>query len=556
MFCGYACVVYAMRGEFEHGGAVHRLRHRARHARRPHRADDRHDERRSASSSTRSPTSSRSAWRRRSCRFAWGLCALRPARLGGRLPVRLGRGDAAGALQHPDHVPGVDKRYFVGMPSPAAAGVPAATVFAYPAGFVAGWPYDLLALPMVLVPALLMVSTIRFRSFKTIDLQHAALVPRPAAHGAGHRAIATHPQIALVVVAYGYLASGLHRHGRGDGWLAAPAERRRRPTSRQSGAALGDEPGPTPLHARIAGRAGRGQPVRSGGCGGVSGSAIVTVVPTPRSLSTSIVPPFNSTLRFAIVSPRPVPVALVEKYGSKIRAERLGVHADAGVGDATARSPWPSALRRDRQRAAARHRVQRVLDDVGQRARSSVAIDRAPAAGRRRRRRRSRTPIGERRRGRARRPRAISVGDRVGAGRAIGDEREARELGRDLPQQPHLREDRVDAVVEHRRQRLAAIVVHAPQVLGRQLDRRQRVLDVVRDLPRHVGPRLEAVRALELAALALQVGRHAVEVLDQPPAARRPMRGDDARARGRRAAMRRVARVSRCTGSAIRSAIQ
>ena len=67
---------------------------------------------------------------------------------------------------------GGDKRYFVGMPSPAAAAIPAATVFAYPDGL-----YDyraaLPALAMVLVPAVLMVSTIRFRSFKTIDSQSA-----------------------------------------------------------------------------------------------------------------------------------------------------------------------------------------------------------------------------------------------------------------------------------------------------------------------------------------------------------------------------------------------
>jgi hypothetical protein len=40
---------------------------------------------------------------------------------------------------------------------------------------------------------------------------------------------------------------------------------------------------------------------------------IVTVVPTPRSLRTAIVPPINSTLRLAIVNPSPVPVAFVEK---------------------------------------------------------------------------------------------------------------------------------------------------------------------------------------------------------------------------------------------------
>ena len=65
---------------------------------------------------------------------------------------------------------GGDKRYFVGMPSPAAAAVPAATVFAYPSGLT-DYRAALPALAMVLVPALLMVCTIRFRSFKTIDLQ-------------------------------------------------------------------------------------------------------------------------------------------------------------------------------------------------------------------------------------------------------------------------------------------------------------------------------------------------------------------------------------------------
>ena len=40
----------------------------------------------------------------------------------------------------------MDKRYFVGMPSPAAAGIPAATVFAYPYG-LEDWR-ALLAIPM------------------------------------------------------------------------------------------------------------------------------------------------------------------------------------------------------------------------------------------------------------------------------------------------------------------------------------------------------------------------------------------------------------------------
>ena len=94
---------------------------------------------------------------------------------------------------------------------------------------------------------------------------------------------------------------------------------------------------------------------------------------------------------------------------------------------------------------------------------------------------------------------------------------EAGKLGRDLTEQLDLREDRRHAFVEHRRERAAAIEVHPLRVLRRQLDRRQRVLDVVRDLPGHVGPRLQPLRALELASLALEVRGHLVEVLDQPP---------------------------------------
>ena len=62
-----------------------------------------------------------------------------------------------------------DKRYFAGMPSPAAAAVIASTVYLYPCG-LQEWRAALPALAMVLVPALLMVSTIRFRSVKAIDV--------------------------------------------------------------------------------------------------------------------------------------------------------------------------------------------------------------------------------------------------------------------------------------------------------------------------------------------------------------------------------------------------
>jgi CDP-diacylglycerol--serine O-phosphatidyltransferase len=92
------------------------------------------------------------------------------------------------------------------MPSPAAAAVPAATVYAYPYGLL-DYQHALLAVPMVIIPALLMVSTIRFRSFKTIDLQ----VRRPYSVlfliAASLMLIVTHTQLVLVGLAYTYLAS-------------------------------------------------------------------------------------------------------------------------------------------------------------------------------------------------------------------------------------------------------------------------------------------------------------------------------------------------------------
>jgi CDP-diacylglycerol---serine O-phosphatidyltransferase len=100
-----------------------------------------------------------------------------------------------------------DKRYFVGMPSPAAACVPAATVFAYPQGFQSA-THALAVLAMVIVPALTMVSTIRFRSFKTFDLQARRSSAVLVLVAIGLALLAAEPQYVLVAMAYTYLASG------------------------------------------------------------------------------------------------------------------------------------------------------------------------------------------------------------------------------------------------------------------------------------------------------------------------------------------------------------
>jgi CDP-diacylglycerol---serine O-phosphatidyltransferase len=108
-----------------------------------------------------------------------------------------------------------DKRYFAGLPSPAAASVTASTVFLYPWG-VQDYRIALLALPMLLVPGFLMVSTIRFRSIKAIDVDKRRPYRLMLLGVVALALIATHPRIALVVLSYSYVvaAIGIYLFGR------------------------------------------------------------------------------------------------------------------------------------------------------------------------------------------------------------------------------------------------------------------------------------------------------------------------------------------------------
>ena len=62
--------------------------------------------------------------------------------------------------------PTADKRYFTGLPSPGAAGVVLASVFAF--GDQMQGRDRLWVLLVVVVPALLMVSNVRYRSFRSL----------------------------------------------------------------------------------------------------------------------------------------------------------------------------------------------------------------------------------------------------------------------------------------------------------------------------------------------------------------------------------------------------
>jgi CDP-diacylglycerol--serine O-phosphatidyltransferase len=136
--------------------------------------------------------------------YAWGLAPL--GRLGwavGFLFVTA----AALRLARFNIQRNTDKRYFVGLASPAAGGLIAATVFYYPFG-LPDKPEAFLAVPLVIVPALLMVSTLRFRSFKSIDIGIRRRYQSLIVMAGGLALLIAYPQIVLLVMAYTYLASG------------------------------------------------------------------------------------------------------------------------------------------------------------------------------------------------------------------------------------------------------------------------------------------------------------------------------------------------------------
>jgi CDP-diacylglycerol--serine O-phosphatidyltransferase len=86
--------------------------------------------------------------------------------------------------------------------------VPASTVFFYPEG-IQDPKLALIALAVMVVPALLMVSTIRFNSFKTIDSQQRRSYKVLALVALVIAVVLLHPHIVLLGIAYLYMLAGL-----------------------------------------------------------------------------------------------------------------------------------------------------------------------------------------------------------------------------------------------------------------------------------------------------------------------------------------------------------
>ena len=101
--------------------------------------------------------------------------------------------------------PTADKRFFNGLPSPGAAGVLIASVFAFPAPETDSQRF--IAVLIVAIPALLMISSIRYRSFRSLispkSRRPYGLIAFTAALAVG---FVLDPAITGCVVAYSYLA--------------------------------------------------------------------------------------------------------------------------------------------------------------------------------------------------------------------------------------------------------------------------------------------------------------------------------------------------------------
>jgi CDP-diacylglycerol--serine O-phosphatidyltransferase len=101
-----------------------------------------------------------------------------------------------------------DKRFFVGLPIPAAAGVVAALIYRFPAPLdTRGETLPVLGLVMIL--AFLMVSKLRYYSFKDFDLRRRQPYLTILFLALLIVAVSTHPQVMLLSMATAYLLSGL-----------------------------------------------------------------------------------------------------------------------------------------------------------------------------------------------------------------------------------------------------------------------------------------------------------------------------------------------------------
>jgi CDP-diacylglycerol--serine O-phosphatidyltransferase len=101
------------------------------------------------------------------------------------------------------------RKYFVGLPIPAAAGMVAAVVFAFAGQPLAWWPLSVVWLALLVLLGFLMVCTWRYYSFKGINLNKPYTPLLFVLLGGLIYGIWNWPQPVLLALASAYVASGI-----------------------------------------------------------------------------------------------------------------------------------------------------------------------------------------------------------------------------------------------------------------------------------------------------------------------------------------------------------
>ena len=224
-----------------------------------------------------------------------------------------------------------------------------------------------------------------------------------------------------------------------------------------------------------------------------AGMPTCTRAPCGATLSSSTRPPCSSTIFFTIASPSPVPFALVVTYGSNACASTYS--ANPGPRSANReRSPRRRARQRDRRMRGSVDvglRVDRILEQIVEHLAQAggLALDGSGASGKRQRDVRAQIVV----QARARRARARQIDRLHLPGPRLA--RIDREVVDHVLHRRHLRDDRLRAALQ--RFLVGAVELRREldcEALGGELDRRQRILDLVREPARHFGPRGVALR--------------------------------------------------------------
>ena len=102
----------------------------------------------------------------------------------------------------------VDKKWFIGLPSPSAAALVAASVWTFHSFDAEAFGFKLLMLVIVAAAGVLMVSNIRYYSFKDIDLKGPVPFVVLLAIVLGFVVISVEPSVMLLLLFGAYVVSG------------------------------------------------------------------------------------------------------------------------------------------------------------------------------------------------------------------------------------------------------------------------------------------------------------------------------------------------------------